>query len=312
MNLADKRICVTGGAGFLGSHVVSHLRSRGCSKIFVPRVEKYDLRRRDDVEKMYHDAQPQVVIHLAATVGGIGANRTFPGKFFYDNAIMGMEMMDVGRLFGIEKFVQMGSACEYPAFAPVPTQETDVWSGLPEGSNAPYGVAKRALLIQGQAYRAQYGMSVIHILSTNLYGPGDNFDLSTSHVIPAIISRCMTAKETNTSSITMWGTGRATRDFIFVKDAAEGIVQATESYDAPMPINIGSGQEISILEITNRIRNVVGFNGSVLWEVSKPDGQARRLLDITRARSFGFEPKTTLEKGIRETVAWYVQSRSAL
>jgi nucleoside-diphosphate-sugar epimerase len=258
---------------------------------------------------MYHHAQPDVVIHLAATVGGIGANRSFPGQFFYDNAMMGMQLMDAGREFGIEKFVQMGSACEYPSNAPVPTQETDVWNGFPEGSNAPYGIAKRALLVQGQAYRAQYGMNVIHILSTNLYGPGDNFDPSTSHVIPAIIRRCVAAKEENASSITMWGTGRATRDFIFVRDAAEGIIQAAEFYNEPMPVNLGSGNENSISYIVGRVKSIVGFHGDVVWDASKPDGQARRVLDITRARQFGFAPKTLLEQGLKETIEWYVQSR---
>lgn len=308
MILANKKVCVTGGAGFLGSHVVDCLR-RICKNVFVPHARDYDLRLRNDVEKMYHQAQPDVVIHLAAVVGGIGANRTSPGKFFYDNTIMGMELMDVGRLFGIEKFVQMGSACEYPATAEVPSRESDIWQGYPEQSNAPYGIAKRALLTMGQAYRQQYGMNVIHILSTNLYGPGDNFDPVTSHVIPAIIKRCLTAKENDSDDITMWGTGQATRDFIFVKDAAEGVVLATEVYDSPESVNIGSGQEISIQEITERIKNVVGFNGKVVWDSSKPDGQVRRLLDISRAQSFGFEPKTTLEKGIRETVEWYVRSR---
>jgi GDP-L-fucose synthase len=309
MNLRDKRVCVTGGAGFLGSHVVNRLWAMGCSKVFIPRIQDYDLRQREDAVRMYHHAQPDVVIHLAALVGGIGANRALPGKFFYDNAIMGMQLMDVGQQFGIQKFVQMGSACEYPANAPIPTQETDVWSGFPEGSNAPYGIAKRALLVQGQAYRVQYGMNVIHILSTNLYGPGDNFDLGTSHVIPAIISRCVTAKETNASFITMWGTGRATRDFMFVKDAAEGIIQAAESYNESMPINLGSGNENSISYIVDRVKSIVGFHGDVVWDASKPDGQARRVLDITRARQFGFAPKTLLEQGLKETIEWYVQSR---
>lgn len=309
MNLADKRICVTGGAGFLGRHVVSTLQQRGCTRIFVPHIEDYDLRRREDVERMYSIAQPDVVIHLAAAVGGLGANIASPAKFFYDNTIMGLELIDVGYLFGVEKMVVMGSACEYPSDAVVPLQEKDVWAGYPEESNAPYGIAKRALLTMGQAYREQYGFNVIHILSTNLYGPGDNFDLTTSHVIPAVIKRCMSAKESGSDRITMWGTGQATRDFIFVKDAAEGIVLLTEVYDSPEPVNIGSGQEISIQEITEHIKSVVGFSGEVFWDSTKPDGQARRLMDISRARSFGFDPQTTLQKGIRETFEWCARSR---
>jgi GDP-L-fucose synthase len=258
---------------------------------------------------MYQDEKPEIVIHLAATVGGLGANIDNPGKFLYDNAVMGLELLDVGRLFEVERFCQMGSACEYPRDAAVPLQEADVWTGYPEESNAPYGIAKRTLLALGQAYRKQYGMSVVHVLSTNLYGPGDNFNLATSHIIPAVIKRCFDAKEKSEGSITMWGTGQATRDFIFVKDAAEGIVLATEVYDSPEPVNLGSGQEVSILEITNRIKLLTGFQGDILWDTTKPNGQPRRVLDISRARAFGFAPKTLLEAGLRETTQWYVQSR---
>ena len=304
----DKKVTVTGGAGFLGKHVVKILNYRGCD-VFVPRVEQYDLRRRPDVERMYADSEPNIVINLAAVVGGLKANIENPGKFFYDNAIMGLELMDVGRLAKIDKFVQIGSACEYPKDAPIPLQEQDVWAGYPEESNAPYGIAKRLLLTQGLAYRQQYGMNVIHILPTNLYGPGDNFDLQTSHVISALIRKCVEAKESGSRTVSVWGDGTATRDFIFVRDAAHAIVLATELYNNPIPMNLGSGCETSIKSIAEMVKYATGFNGNFVWDASKPNGQQRRLLDTSRARSFGFVASTSFEQGLKETVAWFVRSR---
>jgi len=300
----DKRITVTGGNGFLGNHVVAALHSKG-AEVSVPHLVEYDLRNRADVDRMYQNFRPTIVINLAAAVGGLGANIASPGRFFYDNLMMGMHLMDAGCQFGIDKFVQMGSACEYPKDAPVPLVEEDVWNGYPEPSNAPYGIAKRALLTMGDAYRTQYGMNVIHILSTNLYGPGDNFNLETSHVISALINKCVTARDAGSPSISIWGTGAATRDFLFVRDAASGIVLSTELWNNPAPVNLGSGREVSILEIAEKIKQLTGFQGALSWDHSKPDGQPRRFLDTSRALSFGFVSGTPLEAGLKETISCF-------
>ena len=302
MRSLDKRIVVTGGDGFLGRHVVSALNRRG----FVPYLAQEDLRRPVNVATMYNELKPDIVIHLAASVGGLGANIANPGSFFYDNVKMGIELMEAGRVHGLKKFVQMGSACEYPRDAALPLTESTVWDGYPEETNAAYGIAKRTLLAMGQAYRQQYDMNVIHLLSTNLYGPGDNFNLKNCHVIPALILRCFEAKRNGWDSLSIWGTGNATRDFLYVKDAAEAIVLATEKYDEVEPVNLGSGREISIREVATKIGYLTGFKGSLIWDKSKPDGQPRRILDVTRARNkFGFEADTLLERGLLETITWY-------
>lgn len=304
--LTDKRVVVTGGAGFLGSVVVDKLRERGCEEIVVPRSRDYDLRDRDDVVRMYQDAQPDVVIHLAAVVGGIGANREHPGKFFYENAIMGIELIEQARQFEIDKFVCIGTICAYPKHTPVPFQEEDLWNGYPEETNAPYGLAKKMLLTQLQSYRQEHGLNGIYLLPVNLYGPGDNFDLETSHVIPAIIRKCVEAKRANEPKITAWGSGEVSREFIYVDDAAEGIVQAAERYDGPDPVNIGSGEEIQIKDLIHRIAELSGFSGEIEWDASKPDGQPRRRLDTSKAQQlFGFEAQISLNEGLRRTIEWY-------
>ena len=302
-----KRVTVTGGAGFLGRHVVEDLKTTGCD-IFVPRVEQYDLRRRPDVERMYADSKPNIVIHLAAAVGGVGANIKSPGQFFYDNAIMGMEVMDVGREFGIDKMVMMGSACEYPRDAAIPLREEDVWSGYPEESNAPYGIAKRMLLTQGLAYRQQYGMNIIHLLPTNIYGPGDNFNLETSHVVAALIRKCTEASRAGRSLVTVWGDGTATRDFLYCTDAARAVVQATELYNNPTPVNIGSGCETSIAALAELVKYATRYTGRFEWDKSKPNGQPRRCLDVSKARTFGFSTTVPLEQGLKATATWYAKS----
>jgi GDP-L-fucose synthase len=299
-------IVVTGGAGFLGSVVVKCLRSRGYEKIFVPRSKEYDLRDQAAITRMYQDFQPRVVIHLAAVVGGIGANRDNPGRFFYDNAIMGIQLMEYARQFGVAKFVAMGTICAYPKFAPVPFKEEDLWNGYPEETNAPYGLAKKMMLVQAQSYRAQYGFNAIYLLPVNLYGPGDNFDLNTSHVIPALIRKCVEAKERNQEQIVLWGDGSPTREFLYVEDAAEGIVSATENYDGEDPVNLGTGREIYIRDLAQLIAEEVGFRGEIVWDSSKPNGQPRRCLDTSRAeRFFGFRAKFDLRQGIIQTIAWF-------
>lgn len=301
-----KRILVTGGAGFLGSFVVKKLREESYENIFVPRSRDYDLTLMESVRKIYEDTNPDIVIHLSAKVGGIGANRENPGKFFYDNLMMGVQLMEIGRQRGIEKFVALGTICSYPKFAPIPFKEEDIWNGYPEETNAPYGLAKKMLLVQSQAYRAQYGFNSIYLMPVNLYGPGDNFDPSSSHVIPALIRKCVEAVEQKKDEIIAWGTGRATREFLYVEDCAEAIVLATERYDKPEPVNIGAGFEISIKDLTYLIAELVGFKGKIVWDVSKPDGQPRRCLDITRAKKeFGFQAKTDFKKGLTETIQWY-------
>lgn len=306
MNFWDnKKVVVTGGDGFLGRHVVDALNWRGV----LPHIPQYDLRDSCTVERMYNLKRPDIVIHLAASGGGLEANIKNPGSFFYDNIKMGIELIEAGRRYGLKKFVQMGTACEYPKDAPLPLTESNVWGGYPEKTNAAYGIAKRALLTMGQAYRQQYGMNVIHLLSANLYGPGDNFNPDTSHVIPALIRRCKKAKQEGWSSLSVWGSGEATRDFLYVKDAAEAIVLATEKYDEPEPVNLGSGREISIRELAIKISTLTGFNGSLNWAKDKPDGQPRRILATNLAKEkFGFEADTLLERGLLETIQWYEKS----
>ncbi|HEV8537152.1 MAG TPA: GDP-L-fucose synthase [Candidatus Limnocylindria bacterium] len=304
------RVMVTGGAGFVGRRVVERLQLAGVQRVFVPRRAEYDLRDRTAVRAALERGQPDIVIHLAAVVGGIGANRASPGTFFYDNAIMGIELMEQARQYGVRKFVGIGTVCAYPKFTPVPFREEDLWNGYPEETNAPYGLAKKMLLVQAQAYRTQYGFNAIYLLPVNIYGPGDNFDPAGSHVIPALIKKCIDAKEGDLPHIEVWGTGRASREFLYVDDAAEGIVLATQRYDGPDPVNLGVGHEISIRELILLIVKLVGYRGEIRWDTSKPDGQPRRALDTSKARNlFGFQARTTFEDGLRETVNWYLQAR---
>jgi GDP-L-fucose synthase len=304
--LSGKRICVTGGGGFLGRRVVEALRGRGRSDVFVVRKSEYDLVRGADVERLYSDARPDVVIHLAAVVGGIGANRENPGRYFYENLMMGAQLIEGARVNNVAKFVQVGTICAYPKFTPLPFSEEHLWDGYPEETNAPYGIAKKALLVQCQAYRDQYGMNAIYLLPVNLYGPGDNFDPATSHVIPALIKKFVDAREAGARSVEVWGTGAATREFLYVDDAAEGIVLAAESYDGREPVNLGSGMEISIRDLAGIIAGETGFRGEIVWDDTKPDGQPRRALDVTRAeRLFGFRARTGFMEGLRKTIEWY-------
>ncbi|RPF47018.1 GDP-L-fucose synthase [Thermodesulfitimonas autotrophica] len=309
----DKRVVVTGGAGFLGSFVVEKLRERGCREVFVPRSREHDLREREVIRRLLRETRPDVIIHLAARVGGIGANRAHPAEFFYDNLMMGVQLMHESWRAGVEKFVAVGTVCAYPKFTPVPFKEEDFWNGYPEETNAPYGLAKKMLLVQAQAYRQQYGFNAIYLLPVNLYGPRDNFDLETSHVIPALIRKCVEAKEQGQSQIEVWGTGSPTREFLYVEDAAEGILLATERYNGAEPVNLGSGQEISIKELVALIARLTGFAGQITWDTTKPDGQPRRRLDTRRAEEyFGFKAQTPLEEGLRRTIDWYLETRSRL
>ena len=305
-----KRVVVTGGAGFLGSCVVEKLRERGCTEVFVPRSKDYDLREKESVVRLYHDSQPDMVIHLAAVVGGIGANRKYPGRFFYDNAIIGIQLIVQARLHGVEKFVCVGTICAYPKFTPVPFKEENLWNGYPEETNAPYGLAKKMLLVQLLAYRQQYGFNGIYLLPVNLYGPRDNFDPEYSHVIPAIIKKCVDAKAKREEEIVAWGSGKASREFLYVEDAAEGIVLAAERYNQANPVNLGSGGEITIKDLVHLISRLASFEGQIVWDPSKPDGQPRRCLDTSKAaRLFGFKARTPLGEGLKRTIEWYVAHR---
>ena len=301
---------VTGGAGFLGRYVVRKLKERGCREIFVPHIQDYDLVQMEAVKRLYVDARPHVVVHLAGRVGGIGANMRNPGSFFYENLMMGVQLIEQGRLHGIEKFVAIGTICAYPEFTPIPFKEENLWNGYPEEINAPYGLAKKMMLVQSQAYRQQYGFNAIYLLPVNLYGPGANFDPEYSHVIPALIKRVFDAKEKGERSITAWGTGQASREFLYVEDAAEGIVLATEKYDKPDPVNLGAGFEITIRELAELICALAGYDGKIEWDTSKPDGQPRRCLDTSRAKQeFGFAARTDLREGLKRTIAWYSNER---
>ncbi|MBL8794977.1 MAG: GDP-L-fucose synthase [Planctomycetia bacterium] len=309
--IRGKRVLVTGGAGFLGQPVCQELKQHQPASVFVPRSAEYDLRDGLAIRRLLQHAQPEIIIHLAAVVGGIGANRENPGKFFYDNAMMGIQLMEEARRHGVAKFVGIGTICAYPKHTPVPFREDDLWVGYPEETNAPYGLAKKMLLVQAQAYRQQYGFNAITLLPVNLYGPRDNFDLQHSHVIPALIRKAIEARNAGRDAIQVWGSGTASREFLFVRDAAEAIVLATERYDGPEPVNIGSGREISIRDLTTLICELVGFRGAIQWDTSKPDGQPRRCLDTSRAReAFGFTARTEFRAGLQETVAWYEQELS--
>ena len=309
----EKRVVVTGGAGFLGSFVVDKLRARGCQTIIVPRSAEYDLRDHDAIVRLYETARPDLVLHLAAVVGGIGANQENPGRFFYDNAIMGIQLIEIARQMGVKKFVATGTICAYPKFTPIPFREDDLWNGYPEETNAPYGLAKKMMLTQLQAYRAQYGFRGIFLLPVNLYGPRDNFDLHTSHVIPALIRKCVEAKAAGRSEIVLWGDGTPTREFLYVEDAAEGLLLAAERYDGDLPINLGTGEEIAIANLATVIADEVGFEGKIIWDSSKPNGQPRRCLDVTRAKElFGFEAAHDLRHGLSKTVAWFKENDGLL
>ncbi len=310
---SDKRVVVTGGAGFLGSCVVERLRAKGCRDIVVPRSVAYDLVQMEAVRRLYADAKPDLVIHLAARVGGIGANQANPGRFFYDNLMMGTQLIEVGRRSGLKKLVAIGTICAYPKFAPLPFKEDDIWAGYPEETNAPYGLAKKMMLVQSQAYRRQYGFNSIVLFPVNLYGPGDNFDLETSHVIPALIRKCEEAQRNGQAEIVLWGDGTPTREFLYVEDAADGILLAAEHYNDSLPLNLGTGEEISIKALANIIAAELGYEGRIAWDHSKPNGQPRRCLDVSRMkRILGFQAKHSLPDGLKKTVAWYRSHRDSL
>jgi GDP-L-fucose synthase len=310
MDLFRKRILVTGGNGFLGGHIVARLESGGARYVFAPRHADCDLTRPEQLEGLFRDVRPEVVIHAAALVGGIGANRTRPAEFFYVNALMGIQLIEAARRHGVEKLVVLGTICSYPKLTPVPFCEDDLWSGYPEETNAPYGIAKKALIVQCQAYRRQYGLNAVCLLPVNLYGPGDNFDTASSHVIPSLIRKCVEAVEDGRSEVVCWGDGSPTREFLYVEDAAGGIVAATRAYNKPAPVNLGSGVEISIRALAQKIAALTGFTGRLIWDSSKPGGQPRRSLDVTRAyREFDFQAMTSLECGLGRTVSWYLTAR---
>ena len=302
----NRRVCVTGGAGFLGSFVQEKLRERGADQVYIPRIEDYDLVKPEDIQRMYDEARPDLVIHLAALAGGIGANRARPADFFYINLMMGVQLMHEAWRRGVEKFVAIGTVCAYPKFTPIPFKEENLWGGYPEETNAPYGLAKKMLLVQAQAYREQYGFNAIYLLPVNLYGPRDNFDLETSHVIPALIRKCIEAQEKGQKEVVLWGDGSPTREFLYVGDAADGILTAAEFYAGSEPVNIGSGQEISIKDLAELIGRLTGFQGKIVWDTSKPNGQPRRALDTQRAYDyFGWRAQVPFEEGLRQTIAWY-------
>lgn len=308
MDLREERIVVTGGEGFLGRHVLKEMRNQGVesSKLLIPRMEEYDLTKDSDVQRMYDDMQPSVIVHLAAEVGGIGANRENPGRFFYSNALMGIHLIEHARIRMIKKFVQIGTICAYPRDTPVPFREEHLWDGYPEETNAPYGIAKKALLVMLQAYRSQYGLNGIYLLPVNLYGPWDNFDLSRGHVIPALIRKFTEARESGAQEVVLWGTGEASREFLFVEDAAQGIVMATERYEDSDPINLGVGVEITIMELAGKVKAMTGFDGRIVWDPGQPNGQPRRSLDTSRALAeFGFRARTGIDEGLKRTIEWY-------
>lgn len=303
---ANRRILITGGSGFLGSHVVDRLNALGAHRVFVPRKREYDLIDRQAIQRLLADTQPQIVLHLAAKAGGIGANRAKPAEFFYDNLLMGTQLLHESWRAGVEKFVAIGTVCSYPKFTPVPFKEQDLWEGYPEETNAPYGLAKKMLLVQSQAYRQQYGFNAVNLIPVNLYGPRDNFDLQTSHVIPALIRKCLEAIERQEPAVVLWGDGSPTREFLFAPDAAEGILLGAEHLESSEPVNLGSGEEISIRELSQLIAELAGFQGQMEWDTSKPNGQPRRSLDTSRAAQlFGFAARTRLRDGLRETIRWY-------
>ncbi len=313
IDLPSKKIVVTGGGGFLGKHLLRRLEKAGCNDVFVPASREYDLTRSDAVERLFEEHKPDVLIHMAAVVGGIGANRANPGKFFYENAIMGIQLIEAARRFDVEKTVVLGTICAYPKFTPVPFHEDALWDGYPEETNAPYGLAKKMMLVQCQSYREQYGMNAVFLLPVNLYGPNDNFDLESSHVIPALIRKCVDAVESGSNQIVLWGDGSPTREFLYVEDAAEGIFLATQQYDKPDPINLGSGMEIPIRDLATMIAALTGFTGEIIWDASKPNGQPRRCLDVTRAeREFNFRAATPFQTGLRNTISWYLGSRQSV
>jgi GDP-L-fucose synthase len=312
MDLTHKKILLTGGAGFLGRHLVARLRAHGCAKLAVPRSAEFDLTREADIERLFAQERPEVVIHLAARVGGIGANRAQPGSFFYQNLLMGVHLVEHARRAGAEKFVAVGTICSYPKFTPVPFKEADLWNGYPEETNAPYGLAKKMLLVQLQAYRQQYGFNGVNLLMVNLYGPGDNFDLETSHVIPALIRKCQDAIDRREPTLYVWGTGKPTREFLFVEDAARAIHLATENLETPGPVNVGSGKEISIKDLVTLIADKMGFRGKIVFQTDKPDGQPRRCLDVHRIKELlGFEATVPFAEGLDRTIAWYRAERQA-
>jgi GDP-L-fucose synthase len=311
LDLSEKRILLTGGGGFLGSHLREALAEAGARTVFAPRRREFDLTQAGHVEELFRTTKPQILIHAAAVVGGIGANRAEPGRFFYENALMGVQLIEAARKNGVEKTVILGTICAYPKFTPLPFSEDDLWNGYPEETNAPYGIAKKALLVQCQAYRQQYGMNAIFLLPVNLYGPGDNFDPQTSHVIPALVRKCLEARAAGCSEVVLWGDGSPTREFLYVRDAAEAIIAAAHFYDKPEPVNLGSGREISIRDLAEMIARLTGFTGHFRWDATQPNGQPRRCLDTARAaREFGFRAGTSLETGLQETIGWYLKHSS--